>query len=168
MKNEFFISVLLTVLLLLFLGCGSDSKDELIPLNSIEIQNLDEYGNIRVRKGDSLQIDVKTNPNVSIDNLVFESGYTNAFTVTSSGIIIALQDGEGELTVKSYNDFSIYTRATVLIDPLLLKSLEILNLEDGKLVVESGVTDHVFASGVTLNAFPYWSTATIVNFAASF
>ena len=42
MKNEFFISVLLTVLLLLFLGCGSDSKDELIPLNSIEIQNLED------------------------------------------------------------------------------------------------------------------------------
>ena len=152
MKNEFFISVLLTVLLLLFLGCGSDSKDELIPLNSIEIQNLDEYGNIRVRKGDSLQIDVKTNPNVSIDNLVFESGYTNAFTVTSSGIIIALQDGEGELTVKSYSDFSIYTRATVLIDPLLLESLEILNLEDGKLVVESGVKHQIKVKGLPENA----------------
>ena len=144
--------LLLLTLLLFLLGCSSDSKDELIPLTSIEIQNLDEDGNIRIRKGDSLQLNVKTIPNVSIDNLIFESGYTDAFTVTAEGVIIAIQDGVGKLIVKSYRDFSINTSAKVLIDPLLLESFEILDLDDGKIILESGANHHLQISAIPENA----------------
>ena len=86
---------------------------------------------------------------MSIDNLVFESGYTKCFLLHRGNYCTTRWR---ELTVKSYNDFSIYTRATVLIDPLLLKSLEILNLEDGKLVVESGVKHQIKVKGLPENA----------------
>ncbi|EGK00222.1 Ig-like domain-containing protein [Dysgonomonas gadei] len=136
MKKKFFLNAIFLSLFLF--GCSDkENEDEDIGVSSITIENVDSNNAISVKKGTTLQLEVTTNPPVNDAALVYESGYTDVFSVDHNGVVTALKEGEATLTIKSAKDFSVFITATVVVPNVPIESIQINNLANDTIELEA-------------------------------
>jgi len=123
-------------------GCGSDDGDSPLKIESVTITNLDKDGKFSILKGESKQVAAKILPQEAGSKFMYESGNTNVMTVSSTGVIKAIDEGEAVLTVKAFDDQSISAKATVTVytTPVLTESLSFTQAKDGTIELEINKT----------------------------
>lgn len=147
-------------------GCSDDEKSTSEEITQISITNIEEEGTISLEKGSTLLVTTNVTPNGAAKKLVFESGYTDVFTVDADGLITALTDGEGVLTVKAENNLNVSAscKVSVYTVPVPTQSLVFEEATNGKIEILKDQSRKVMIGfvpeGVTNRSLAYESKNT--------
>lgn len=167
MKSTLKLTAISLITILLW-GCGDDDKSTSGEITRISITNVNETGIISLEKGTTLQVETNVTPAGVAKNLVFESGYTDVFAINADGLITALADGEGVLTVKSESNLGISASCKVSVHtiPVPTQSLVFEDATNGITEILKDQSKKVkigfVPEGVTNRALAYESSNTAI------
>lgn len=113
MKNIIFL--LFSFLIVFMVSSCSDSDDDKQSeeLPTVTIKNINAEGYLSIEQGSQVQLELDVSPAGVLDDLVFEGEYSDVFSVDNKGLVTAMADGSGLLTIKYGRDLSILSACKV-------------------------------------------------------
>lgn len=129
MKKNIKYLYLLTLVLLVFVGCSDEYIYNDQRVSGIDLLDIDERGALLFSKGEVSDIRLKLLPVHATDKADYSFSFTssneNVFTVSPKGAIQAITPGEATLTIRAINNNNVYKTCTVIVQPNWVRTIEL-------------------------------------------